>query len=343
MLLGSDPSQNVENDLPYHNPHVTFAYTKHLWMDGKEQLAYDKLSRFVNVFKMSVSQNSAVSTSSQHDANNRLLARCYMKLGLWMNKLQGLNDGSINNILSYYDAATKFDQGSYKAWHSWAYANFKVIQTQRLALLSQKSDGNANAAVVPSELARKERENQLVLQYAVPALKGFFRSINLSQGNSLQDTLRLLTLWFDYGQTAEVIDALNEGIRIIEINTWLQVIPQLIARIDTPRLLVGQLIHKLLSDIGKSHPQALVYPLTVAAKSASQTRKNAANIILNSMMEHSPTLVEQAKMISEELIRVAILWHEQWHEGLEEASRLYFADKNIKGMFEILSPLHAVS
>ena len=26
-------------------------------------------------------------------------------------------------------------------------------------------------------------------------------------------------------------------------------------------------------------------------------------------------------MVSDELIRVAILWHEQWHEGLEEASR----------------------
>ena len=32
----------------------------------------------------------------------------------------------------------------------------------------------------------------------------------------------------------------------------------------------------------------------------------------------------QALMVSDELIRVAILWHEQWHEGLEEASRLFF-------------------
>lgn len=40
------------------------------------------------------------------------------------------------------------------------------------------------------------------------------------------------------------------------------------------------------------------------------------------MCEHSSTLVAQAVMISDELIRVAILWHELWHEGLEEASRL---------------------
>ncbi len=46
--------------------------------------------------------------------------------------------------------------------------------------------------------------------------------------------------------------------------------------------------------------------------------------------------------MSEELIRVAILWHEQWHEGLEEASRLYFGERNVKGMFATLEPLHAM-
>ena len=44
-------------------------------------------------------------------------------------------------------------------------------------------------------------------------------------------------------------------------------------------------------------------------------------------------LFPQAMLVSEELIRVAILWHELWHEGLEEASRLYFGERNIKGVF----------
>ncbi|XP_071501613.1 serine/threonine-protein kinase mTOR-like [Diadema antillarum] len=60
------------------------------------------------------------------------------------------------------------------------------------------------------------------------------------------------------------------------------------------------------------------------------------------MCEHSYTLVQQAMMVSEELIRVAILWHELWHEGLEEASRLYFGERNVKGMFAVLEPLHAM-
>lgn len=127
-------------------------------------------------------------------------------------------------------------------------------------------------------------------------------------------------------------------------------------------------------------PQALIYPLTVASKSTTTARHNAANKILKNMCEHSNTLVQQAMMVSlprssaagertasvsntglsevssssvllslpslvqvsEELIRVAILWHEMWHEGLEEASRLYFGERNVKGMFEVLEPLHAM-
>lgn len=45
-------------------------------------------------------------------------------------------------------------------------------------------------------------------------------------------------------------------------------------------------------------------------------------------------------MVSQELIRIAILWHEMWHEGLEEASRLYFTEKNPEGMTAALKPLH---
>lgn len=75
-------------------------------------------------------------------------------------------------------------------------------------------------------------------------------------------------------------------------------IPQLIARIDTPRTLVGRLIHQLLADVGKEHPQALIYPLTVASKSNVPARQNAANKILKSMREHSNNLVQQAILVT---------------------------------------------
>ncbi len=66
---------------------------------------------------------------------------------------------------------------------------------------------------------------------------------------------RLLTLWFDYGHLQDVHKALMDGVRTIDIDTWLQVIPQLIARIDHPRSRVSKLIHDLLTSVGKQHPQ----------------------------------------------------------------------------------------
>lgn len=44
--------------------------------------------------------------------------------------------------------------------------------------------------------------------------------------------------------------------------------------------------------------------------------------------------------VSQELIRIAILWHEMWHEALEEASRLYFGESNVEAMLATLLPLH---
>uniref|UniRef100_A0A4W5QU77 Secreted protein n=1 Tax=Hucho hucho TaxID=62062 RepID=A0A4W5QU77_9TELE len=87
-----------------------------------------------------------------------------------------------------------------------------------------------------------------------------FHSISLSRGSTFQDTLRVLTLWFDYRHWPKINKALVEGIKTIQTDTWIshahfrfcfycyvhcdkstrkgiipkgKVIPQLIAHIDT--------------------------------------------------------------------------------------------------------------
>ena len=109
-----------------------------------------------------------------------------------------------------------------------------------------------------------------------------------------------------------------------------------------------------------------MYPLLVACKSISTLRRAAAEEVVDKVRQHSGVLVDQVKknsdsyatfnpcciyldwsilivkaqLVSKELIRVAILWHEMWHEALEEASRLYFGEHNIEGMLKVLEPLH---
>ncbi|KAH8808527.1 armadillo-type protein [Xylogone sp. PMI_703] len=256
-----------------------------------------------------------------------LLARCYLKQGEWQVALKNgdWQHDHVDDVLTSYRAATHFNPTWYKAWHAWALANFEIVQA-----IGQRIE--RDHIVVPPGV---------VIEHVVPAIHGFFKSISLSQGSSLQDTLRLLTLWFAHGGSAEVNAAVTEGFASVSVDTWLEVIPQLIARINQPNPRVRQSIHNLLADVGRAHPQALVYPLTVAMKAGPNTRRSrSAAQIMDSMRQHSARLVEQADIVSHELIRVAVLWHEQWHEGLEEASRLYFGDHNIDGMFAVLAPLH---
>lgn len=256
-----------------------------------------------------------------------LLAKCYLRQGEWQVSLNKNNwtNSTVQDILTSYSQATKYNPHWYKAWHAWALANFEIVQT----------------LTSPTERGMPRPDPAIVADHVVPAVQGFFKSIALSSGSSLQDTLRLLTLWFTHGGSSEVNAAVVQGFNTVSVDTWLEVIPQLIARINQPNTRVRQSIHNLLSEVGRNHPQALVYPLTVAMKSTQSSRRSkSAALIMDSMRSHSAELVEQADLVSHELIRVAVLWHEQWHEGLEEASRLYFGDHNIEGMFAALAPLH---
>ena len=351
-LMNGDVQENARHKVQY-------ARLKFLWatpgtnneialtqlQEFTHQLTHEvqSKSREVNARTMNVDMMSG--SQSWEDASNmrptrhstplaeveelhKLLAKCHLKQGQWLSAMQrgDWHHDHAQHVLSSYLAATKLDSQWYKAWHAWALANFEVITSVTSAADREVAD------VAPS----------LIIDHVVPAIQGFFRSIALSNTSSLQNILRLLTLWFAHGNHPEVNAAITEGLPTVSIDTWLEVIPQLIARINQQSPRVRHLIHNLLCEVGRHHPQALVYPLTVSIKSDVARRSRSAYQIMENLRQHSPRLVEQAESVSHELIRIAVLWHEQWHEGLEEASRLFFGEKNVNGMLECLAPLHAM-
>ncbi|RDX49678.1 atypical/PIKK/FRAP protein kinase [Lentinus brumalis] len=311
-------------------PMVIYAHLKCNWAKGEREDALAYLREFSR--KLAHDIQSGRTPGAEPVGNkkleelSRLLARCYLKLGQWKFAVEEeWHTGNVKDILQSYYLATYYDPAWYKAWHMWAMANFEVIgflENEQLNKINDDPGGN------------------YLVAHIVSAVTGFFRSISLRNVNSLQDKLRLLTLWFKYGAHDDVSHAMSNGLTDVEVDTWLEVIPQIIARIQTPSSNIRRGINNLLTEVGKHHPQDLIYPLTVASKSPSADRKRAALNIMDRMKEHSPLIVEQALLVSHELIRVAILWHELWHEGLEEASRLYFTDKNPTGMIAFLEPLH---
>jgi FKBP12-rapamycin complex-associated protein len=203
---------------------------------------------------------------SHHDA--QLKSKCCLKLGEWQQTLIGDGRDAMVQVLNSFHLATQYDPSSYKAWHAWALSNYQVVsQLERL----------------PSSVLNTQ---DVAGPHLKPAIQGFFRSISLGRDRSLQDILRLLTLWFKYGARPDVEAALIDGFNSISIDTWLDVVPQLIARIHSPQPPVRRLIHELLTRVGRAHPQALVYPLTVASKSPVPTRKEAAIKILDKVSSY---------------------------------------------------------
>ncbi|CAF0752879.1 unnamed protein product [Brachionus calyciflorus] len=353
-----------------------YAYLKFMFANGQKRDAFTKLEEFVNknlqeqlnMYQMYQQQQQAqqqqvpmgatgisqqfppyLQLLNSRDIQKRKaeleiqLAKCNLKLGQWKYDLDGLTENTIPDIIKHYKVAKENNQSSYKAWQAWAYANYEALQFY-------KNNG---------QISEEQKSN-----FVKRAIKGFFTCIRLCtqvdnfETNSLQDTLRLLTLWFDYCNSQDIYDSLNEGIKQTPIEIWLKVIPQLIARIDTNKQFVARLIHNLLIEFGRVHPQALVYRLILASNCNNRTNRlyshhpgfndqnnsnrNVASLILQSLKESNNTLVEQAKLVSEELIRVAILWHEMWHETLEEASKLHYGERNTQGMLDILGALHAM-
>lgn len=358
---GSDPIHPNTAKAP---PPVVYAQLKYLWATGSHEEVLHHLIGFTsrmahdlgldpsNMIAQSVPQNATV--PSQHiETYTKLLARCFLKQGEWRVAIQP--NWRVQNpdaILGSYLLATHFDKNWYKAWHNWALANFEVISMITSTIKNEtqeKTNGttdgvwNIENSIMGADsytLDEKKFPAEMIQRHVVPAIKGFFHSISLLNASSLQDTLRLLTLWFTFGSIDEANKAMQDGFSMIKIDIWLEVLPQLISRIHQPDPTVSKSLLSLLSDLGKAHPQALVYPLTVAIKSESVSRQKAAISIIEKMRMHSLILVDQAELVSHELIRVAVLWHELWYEGLEDASRQFFGEHNTEKMFSTLEPLH---
>ena len=268
--------------------------------------------------------------------DNTLRASCWLELGEWqieenISPSSFLPEPMQAEVLSAFKRAKQMD-GGYKAWHNWGLLNFRIAQH-----LSEKSNDNVIGKMEAS-IPNPQRNHVVV------AIRAFVHAISLGtkkwSASVQQDLLNFLTCLFEYGEQSGVAGVINECVESVPIETWLGVLPQLLARIHIKSPAIRSVLHPLLVRLGEKHPQALMYPLSVLLKSPVVERKAAAESLMNSLRSHSSSLVEEALMVSSELIRVAILWLETWHEGLEEASRLYFGEGNVAGMLDLLIPLH---
>jgi hypothetical protein len=169
---------------------------------------------------------------------------------------------------------------SYNAWHAWALANYQAAghastnaapgDNTPASLRRATSTANMNSGLGEADV------------YQAAAVRGFFRSVSLGQDRPkstiLQDILRLITLWFNHGEMPDVHAAMRAGIQEVSIDTWLDVLIQLIARLPTGEPQTDLLLHEILSKVGQAHPQVTPFccipsiPATILTPSLAHPR-----------------------------------------------------------------------
>ena len=243
-LLHTDDRNLDHLDLSKARPVIVYAFLKHNWELGEREKALKFMRLYTRHMAHRIDQMSAAQAGGDNavgiaevEEQSKLLARCYLKLAEWQ-KICSLEDGSAgelsSSILEAYLAATSYDKSWYKAWHGWALTNFEMAAIHERTWSNRSGESSTAAPRRPMN------------PHIVPAVQGFFRSIGLAPGGScLQDALRLLTLWFKYGVLPEVNAAVGDGIYAVPVDSWLQVLPQLIARIHVPSPQVRRLIHQV--------------------------------------------------------------------------------------------------
>ncbi|CAF4239249.1 unnamed protein product, partial [Rotaria sordida] len=160
-------------------------------------------------FPVTIKNATSFQTANQHEQRLRqLISKCYLRIGTWEHELFNITDDSIlAEIMKNYKYAWKYDNSNYKAWNAYAILNYDAVnyfkqQQQNLDIF------NDTYRILIAKM----------ICCTISAVKGLFKSIILSKVKyCLQNTLRLLTLLFEYGQYHEVYEAITEGNRTAPI------------------------------------------------------------------------------------------------------------------------------
>jgi len=372
-VLGQGDQGDVTND------RVMLSTFEYWWSIGEKRRALDELSGYLRVRGVPDRLSSHTRRYSTHEAT-MFRVECLLKRADWVRELNEGGDGDMREIFAPLVEARDLAGDRYSVWHAWAVANYDHLKKTNAPNSQPPKDPQGIPGVVefavpsfavPFEVQGTPRKGYApkskrklasssgsasllnilssqqvdsVTTYIVEAIRGFVKSIVLGDGQPvadvLQDTLRLITLWFSYGTKKGVFHMLEMELEKISPDNWLAVVPQLIARIHIKSPEISGMLRKLLSKVATAHPQALVCPISVALNTSDVQQSRVSTEVLYEMRKSRSRLVEEATMVSRELMRVAITPHELWYDGLEQAAQLYMDPKDVRGMMCVLMELH---
>ncbi|WVF66281.1 hypothetical protein IAT40_001021 [Kwoniella sp. CBS 6097] len=244
---------------------------------------------------------SAMAHATEKD--REILSRRYFRLAEWTAILQGENwvTDPHSSVLNYFSLASKMDE----IWYAAAFA----LAERSINIFEAKTCSKSDKVAVTS--------------YIVPAIRGLFLASRTKESPEfvIKALLRLVTLWFRFGENTAVLVEVENQLNITPVEPWLSAIPQLIARLGTPHRELQHTLISLLKDIASHYPHAVIWPLLTATQTRKVEHQDGARVIMSFIctMPDGIRLVDQAELVGKELIRTSCSWLEKWRSLIDHA------------------------
>ncbi|OAY80733.1 Serine/threonine-protein kinase SMG1 [Ananas comosus] len=134
---------------------------------------------------------------------------------------------------------------------------------------------------------------------------------------TLRAVLHVLHIILNYG--VELKETLEFGLSTVPLLPWQEIIPQLFARLGShPEKEVRKLLEGILMMLGKLSPCSIVYPTLVDLNAYEGKPSEELQHILDHLVKLYPKLIQDVKLVIEELGMITVLWEEQWLSTLQD-------------------------
>mmetsp|Transcript_41301 Transcript_41301/g.43214 ORF Transcript_41301/g.43214 Transcript_41301/m.43214 type:complete len:1137 (-) Transcript_41301:148-3558(-) len=295
---------------------------------------------------------SLISTTDLNCLKDGTKSKLYSTLGCWktiyleQDKLSLTEqDSMVKEVLKILENTFKYNEKNYKAWHFYGLLNFRYFE--ELSATGEFEDSNLDVSLSEKieieESFKTNYSKDSYLHFAKNAVVAFINAVKIGGSNiarTMQDLLRIIEIWFLVGSKEIIAEQIYNAIEAIESESWMLVIPQLLARINIIDENIRNMLSCLFKKLGDSHPRALIYPLATMSSSKNAKRRSAAREFFSHIRKKNKLLTEECCLVINELNRCALLLHEEWSEAIEESANLYFKKNDIDGMINILMNVH---